>query len=154
MTKREGKAGIIEVKGLLRRDEDFLEAAVEGLVHAALDAEMTEAVGAAKSERTERRLGYCGGYCERSLVTGGGTLEPQVPRDRAGPLLDGAVRALPTPGEDAGGGAGREGCARGLGPEGQGGHRGAVRPRVPGLLDRRDQQETGREPEGLFRAPA
>jgi transposase-like protein len=49
MTKREGKAEIIDVKGLLERDEDFLRPAVERLVHAALEAEMTEAVGAAKS---------------------------------------------------------------------------------------------------------
>jgi hypothetical protein len=34
MTKREGKAGFIDVKGLLQRDEDFLRSAVEGLVHA------------------------------------------------------------------------------------------------------------------------
>jgi putative transposase len=84
MTKREGKAEIIDLKGLLERDEDFLRSAVEGLVHAALEAEMTEAVGAAKSERTERRLGYRSGYYERSLVTRVGTLELRVPQDRAG----------------------------------------------------------------------
>jgi putative transposase len=84
MTKREGKAKIIDVKGLLERDEDFLRSAVEGLVHAALEAEMTEAVGAEKSERTERRLGYRSGYYERSLVTRVGTLELRVPQDRAG----------------------------------------------------------------------
>ena len=84
MTKREGKAEIIDLKGLLERDEDFLRSAVERLVHAALEAEMTEAVGAAKSERTERRLGYRSGYYERSLVTRVGTLELRVPQDRAG----------------------------------------------------------------------
>jgi putative transposase len=84
MTKREGKAEFIDVKGLLQRDEDFLRSAVEELVHAALEAEMTEAVGAAKSERTERRLGYRSGYYERSLVTRVGTLELRVPQDRAG----------------------------------------------------------------------
>ncbi len=84
MTKREGKADIITLKALLERDEDVLRSAVERLVHAALEAEMTEAVGAAKSERTERRLGYRSGYCERSLVTRVGTLELRVPQDRAG----------------------------------------------------------------------
>jgi putative transposase len=84
MTKREGKAEIIDLKGLLERDEDFLRSAVERLLHAALEAEMTEAVGAAKSERTERRLGYRSGYYERSLVTRVGTLELRVPQDRAG----------------------------------------------------------------------
>jgi len=87
MTKREGKAEIIDLKGLLERDEDFLRSAVERLVHAALEAEMTEAVGAAKSERTERRLGYRSGYYERSLVTRVGTLELRVPQDRAGGVL-------------------------------------------------------------------
>ncbi|MGI8568268.1 MAG: transposase [Methylocella sp.] len=66
MTKREGKAEIIDLKGLLERDQDFLRSAVESFVHAALEAEMTEAVGAAKSERTERRLFYRSGYYERS----------------------------------------------------------------------------------------
>ena len=84
MTKREGKAEIIDVKGLLERDEDFLRSAVEGLVHAALEAEMAEAVGAAKSERTSLRLGYRSGSYERSLVTRVGTLELRVPQDRAG----------------------------------------------------------------------
>jgi transposase-like protein len=54
MTEREGKADIIDLKGLLERDEDFLRSAVERLVHAALEAKMTEAVGAAKSERRKR----------------------------------------------------------------------------------------------------
>jgi putative transposase len=55
MTKREGKAEVIEIKGLLARDEDFVRAAVAALVEAALASEMTEAIGAAKGERTETR---------------------------------------------------------------------------------------------------
>jgi hypothetical protein len=35
---------------------DFLHSAVEALVQAALGAEMTEAIGAAKGERSETRL--------------------------------------------------------------------------------------------------
>ncbi len=53
MTKREGKAEVIDIKALLARDEDFVRAAVEALVAAALEAEMSEAIGAAKGERTE-----------------------------------------------------------------------------------------------------
>ena len=45
MTKGEGKAEVIDLKGLLARDEDFVRAAVEALVQAALEAEMTEAIG-------------------------------------------------------------------------------------------------------------
>ena len=35
MTKGEGKAEVIDLKGLLARDEDFVRAAVEALVQAA-----------------------------------------------------------------------------------------------------------------------
>ena len=84
MTKREGKAGVIDLKGLLARDEDFVRAAVEALVQAALEAEMTEAIGAGKGERTETRLSYRSGYYGRSLITRVGTLELRVPQDRLG----------------------------------------------------------------------
>ena len=84
MTKREGKAEAIDLKGLLERDEDFLRAALEALLQAALEAEMTEAIGAAKGERSETRLWYRSGHYGRSLVTRVGTLELRVPQDRAG----------------------------------------------------------------------
>ena len=81
MTKCEGKAGVIDLKGLRARDEDFVRAAVEALVQAALEAEMTEAIGAGKGERTETRLSYRSGYYGRSLITRVGTLELRVPQD-------------------------------------------------------------------------
>ena len=56
MTKGEGKGKVIDLKGLLARNEDFVRAAVEALVQAALEAEMTEAIGAAKGERSETRI--------------------------------------------------------------------------------------------------
>ena len=84
MTKRQGRTGPIEVKGLLERDEDFVRAAVEMLVQAALEAEMAEASGAEKGERTATRLAYRSGYYSRSLVTRVGALELRVPQDRAG----------------------------------------------------------------------
>src|SRR5882724_3606846 len=84
MTKGEGKAEVIDLKGLLARDEDFVRAAVEALVQAALEAEMTEAIGAAKGERSETRLSYRSGYYSRSLITRVGTLELRVPEDRMG----------------------------------------------------------------------
>jgi putative transposase len=84
MTKREGKAAVIDLKGLVEGDEDFVRAAVQSLVQEALEAEMTEALGAAKGERTEGRLSYRSGYYSRSLITRVGTLELRVPQDRAG----------------------------------------------------------------------
>ena len=84
MTKREGKGEIVDLKGLLCGDTEFLRTAVQTLVQEALEAEMTEAIGASKGERTEERLSYRSGYYGRSLITRVGTLELRVPQDRAG----------------------------------------------------------------------
>ena len=84
MTKHKGKTGLIDVKELLQRDEDFLRAALQALAQAALEAQMTETIGAAKGERTEARLAYRSGYYSRSLITRVGTLELRVPQDRDG----------------------------------------------------------------------
>ena len=84
MTKREGKGEVVDLKGLLLGDDDFVRSAVQTLVQEALEAEMTEAIGAAKGERTEGRLSYRSGYYGRSLITRVGTLELRVPQDRAG----------------------------------------------------------------------
>lgn len=84
MTRKEAKSGVIELKALLERDEDYLRAMVQSIVQATLEAEMTEAIGAEKGERTEMRLSYRSGHYRRSLVTRVGTLELRVPQDRAG----------------------------------------------------------------------
>jgi transposase-like protein len=84
MTKVQDKAKIHAIKELLERDEDFVRAAVQGFVQAALEAKMTEVLAAEKGERTEGRLGYRSGYYQRALITRVGTLELRVPQDRAG----------------------------------------------------------------------
>ena len=56
-------------------------AAVEALAQAALEAEMTEAIGAAKGERSETRLSPRSGYYNRSLIIRVGTLRLRVPQD-------------------------------------------------------------------------
>ena len=84
MTELKGKAELIDVKELLGRDQDFVRVALEALLQAALEAEMTEAIGAEKGERTETRLSYRSGYYGRSLITRVGTLELRVPQDRFG----------------------------------------------------------------------
>jgi putative transposase len=84
MTGGKGKAELIDVKELLGRDEDFVRAALEALLQAALEAEMTETIGAEKGERSETRLSYRSGYYGRSLITRVGTLELRVPQDRLG----------------------------------------------------------------------
>jgi transposase-like protein len=63
------KGEIIDLKGLLARDADFVRAAVAALVQAALEAEMTEAIGAAKGERSETRRSCRSGYYSRYADT-------------------------------------------------------------------------------------
>ena len=84
MTKRQGKSGTIDVKALLREDEEFLRALVRTALQEALEAEMTEALGAEKGERAAGRQGYRSGYYGRTLITRVGKLELRVPQDRTG----------------------------------------------------------------------
>ena len=58
MTDKNIKSGTIDVKALLPGDEEFLRALVRTALQEMLEAEMTEALGAEKSERTAGRLGY------------------------------------------------------------------------------------------------
>ena len=46
MAKREGKAELVEVKALLGSDPDYLWAMVQSMVQTALEAEMTDFLGA------------------------------------------------------------------------------------------------------------
>jgi putative transposase len=73
-----------ELKALLLSDEDGFRQALQTVVQEVLEAEMSEALGAEKGERTAERLGYRSGYYERKLVTRVGVLELRVPQDRAG----------------------------------------------------------------------
>lgn len=84
MTKRQGKSGTIDVKALLREDEEFLRALVRTALQEVLEAEMTEALGAEKGERAASRQGYRSGYYGRTLITRVGKLELRVPQDRTG----------------------------------------------------------------------
>jgi len=72
------------VKGLLAEQEDFLRPLVQAVVQEVLEAEMTEVLGAGKSERTGERAGYRSGYYARKLVTRVGKLELRIPQDRQG----------------------------------------------------------------------
>jgi putative transposase len=84
MTKVEGRTETKGLKGLLGGDEDYLRTMIEGMVQAALEAEMSETLAAEKSERTGLRVGYRSGYYRRALITRVGTLELRVPQDRQG----------------------------------------------------------------------
>ena len=84
MTEKKGKCGTIDVKALLAGDEEFLRAVMRTALQEVLEAEMAEALGAEKSERTADRMGYRSGYYGRTLITRIGKLELRVPQDRAG----------------------------------------------------------------------
>ena len=65
-------------------DPDFIRQIVERVLQELLEAEMTEHVGAAPYERTEKRAGQRNGYKPRTLRTRVGTLNLLVPQDREG----------------------------------------------------------------------
>jgi transposase-like protein len=78
---REPKGTVVR---LVEQDKDLLQELVRSSVQEILEAEMTEAVGAAKGQRSATRRGYRSGYYERGLVTRVGKLELRVPQDRDG----------------------------------------------------------------------
>src|SRR5947209_3930244 len=69
---------------MLAEDGDLLKTIIEQTVQQVLEAEMDEALQAAKGERSEQRLGYRSGYYNRTLVTRVGKIELRVPQDRQG----------------------------------------------------------------------
>src|ERR1700724_3283322 len=73
-----------EIKELIAGEEDFLRPLIGLVVQEVMEAEMNEALGAQKGERTEERMGYRSGYYVRNLVTRVGMLELRVPQDRQG----------------------------------------------------------------------
>jgi putative transposase len=84
MTKVEDRTVAKLAKEALLADRDGLKELFRGVLQEVLEAEMTEAVGAGKGERTEGRLGYRSGYYTRGLVTRLGKIELRVPQDRQG----------------------------------------------------------------------
>jgi putative transposase len=84
MTRKKNSAKQLKLKEIFAEQEDFLRGLIQQVVQQVLEAEMDEAVGAQKSERTPDRLGYRSGYYSRTLMTRVGKLELRVPQDRQG----------------------------------------------------------------------
>src|ERR1051326_77258 len=84
MTRKQNSAKQISWKALMAEQSDFLRPLVQEVVQQVLEAEMDEALGAEKGERTPNRQGYRSGYYGRTLVTRVGKLELRVPQDRQG----------------------------------------------------------------------
>jgi putative transposase len=84
MTTNEAKPAIAAVNALFAKSPDGLREIVRAVMQEMLEAEMTDALGAEKGERTVARLGYRSGSYTRTLVTRVGKLELRVPQDRDG----------------------------------------------------------------------
>jgi len=79
-SREEWKAALVE----LVKEGDYLRTVVEEVLQQVLEAEMDEALGAEKGERTPNRQGYRSGHYPRTLITRVGKLELRVPQDRQG----------------------------------------------------------------------
>jgi putative transposase len=84
MTKVEISPSLVLAKDLLSGDPDGLRVLVQTIVQEVLEAEMTDALGAAKGERNPERRGYRAGYYPRTFTTRVGKIELRVPQDRDG----------------------------------------------------------------------
>ena len=117
---------------------------------AILKEKLTEALGAAKSERTSSRLGYRSGYCKRHLTTRVGQIELRVPQDRNSVFSTDLFERYERSEKHPSGLRCRERddldtnvCSRGFHSEGCVGDRGALRPRLFGVDGEPDQCEAG-----------
>src|SRR3954464_9234341 len=66
MTKSEPRPALAVVKDLIAAQPDSLREVVRAVMQEMLEAEMTDALGAEKGERTQARLGYRSGYYTRT----------------------------------------------------------------------------------------
>jgi transposase-like protein len=123
-----------EIKELMAGEEDFLRPLIGLVVQEVLEAEMNEALGAQKGERTEERMGYRSGYYVRNLVTRVGKLELRVPQDRQGRFSTQLFERYQRSEKGLGGGAGGDVRSGGQHSQGQGDYREVVRPGIQRLL--------------------
>ncbi len=84
MTTSKSNTVSLSAKELVSGDRDLMKSLMKEALQEVLEAEMTEFLGAAPSERSETRSGYRAGYYHRGLVTRIGKLELRIPRDRSG----------------------------------------------------------------------
>ncbi len=68
-------------------DIDFLRETLQVVLHAVMDADVSQQIGAGLHERTPDRADYRNGYRPRRWDTRAGTLDLQIPKLRAGSYL-------------------------------------------------------------------
>lgn len=84
MTRKKDNASAVDWKAIMAGQTDVLKPLVQEVLQQVLEAEMDEALGADRHERTAGRLGYRSGHYRRNLVTRVGRLELRVPQDQQG----------------------------------------------------------------------
>ena len=84
MTVAQAKLSVAAAEEPLKGDPDGLREVVRAVPQEVPEAETTEALGAARDERTGARLGYRSGYYGRTLIARVGEPELRVPQDRDG----------------------------------------------------------------------
>src|SRR5947208_14395461 len=102
MTKKQGKSGAIDVKAVLAEDEEFLRGLVRAALQEVLEAEMTEAVGAEKGERTAGAAGLPVGVLWPDADHAGRQARIAGAAGPDGTVLDRVVRTLSAFGAGAG----------------------------------------------------
>jgi Transposase, Mutator family len=110
-----------EVKALLAENRDFVRPVVQAVLQELLEAEMTEALGAEKGERTAARLGYRSGYYGRTLVARSANWSCGCCKIGKAASRPSCSRATSVP-RGPGRGARRDVRAGRLDPQGQGDH--------------------------------
>jgi len=83
MAAYEIKIGSEVLRGLLSEQGGLLQL-VETVLNQVLEAQVTEALGAERHERTDERVGYRNGYRPRTLYTRVGPVQLRVPQTREG----------------------------------------------------------------------
>ena len=84
MANKQGTTPRASLQAVQQQDADWAREMIRRTVQEVLEQEMTELLGAGKSERRSSRSGYRAGYYERTLVRLVGRIELRVPQDREG----------------------------------------------------------------------
>ena len=84
MTIKDVKPALALAIEAFSSDREGFKEVIRAVFQEVLEAEMTEALGASKCERSEARLGYRSGSYERDFITKFGKIELRIPQDRQG----------------------------------------------------------------------
>ena len=139
---------------ILADDEDFVRRLVQETLNEVLESEMTEFLGAGKSERTQTRQSYRSGYYRRGSDDEGGRDRTEGFAGTQRPVQHAGVRALSAFGEGTGGGVVGDVCAWGFDAPGEPASGGSMRSRVFAGDDLDHGIEAGRVPEDVCGTPA